>query len=227
MAFGTSKMIPDYENPLFHDIKPFDLTFCFKNPTRIDKGNLKIMKVISKCSFKDAIYNVSRGMSFYEGRYPLSLVLEVINREISPLDAIDMLDKTPKKNYVPHFYQFIHEFKGFIINEILRGDLRKLGDLKKIANINVEFIISLIGLTKILSGIQLPYSEIITILLESDITRNSLRSKLIKSVHEFIETTLKKGEIGSTIIFDFYFTFKAGLGSINYSIVDLKKVNNK
>jgi len=202
MAFGTAKMIPDYENPLLYDIKPFDLTFCFKNPREIDSENLKIMKIISKCSFKDAIYKVSRGMSFIEGSYPVSLILDVLNHEISPLDAINLLDESPKKNYVPHFYQFIHEFKEFIFNEVLKAKLENIGELKKISDTNVETIIKLIGLTNSLAGIQFPYSETIKLLLEPGITRDSLRFKLINTVHEYIQAILNSDKIGNTIIFD-------------------------
>jgi len=102
-AYGSQISIPDQNNPLFHDLKPFDLCYCQKSPVKIEGNIIKTVNVITKCSFKDAINSVSKGMSFVEGYYPLSLVKAVLNKEISPFKANEIAINNPNKTFIPNY----------------------------------------------------------------------------------------------------------------------------
>ena len=117
-AYGSQIIIPDQNNPLFHDLKPFDLCYCKKTPTKIEGNIIKTINIITKCSFRDAIKSVSRGMPFIEGYYPLSLVKNVLNKEISPFHTIDIVVNNPNKLFIPNYNQFIKDFKEFLFNFI-------------------------------------------------------------------------------------------------------------
>jgi hypothetical protein len=58
-AYGSQTIIPDQNNSLFHDLKPFDLCYCKKTPIKIESNLIKTINVITKCSFKDAIKSIS------------------------------------------------------------------------------------------------------------------------------------------------------------------------
>jgi hypothetical protein len=86
-AYSSQIIIPDYNNPLFHDLKPFDLCYCKKTPVKMESNIIKTVNVIKKSSFKDAIKSISKGMEFIEGFYPLSLVEAVLNKQLDPFQA--------------------------------------------------------------------------------------------------------------------------------------------
>lgn len=201
-AYGTHLMVPDYKHHLFFDLKPFDLCYCRKKPKEIEDNNIKIIEVISKCSFKDAIMSVSKGMSFIEGLYPLSLVSRVKDKEISPFKAIEILEDSPKKQFVPHFYQFIFEFKEFMFNSVFKENDFVFDEQQKYSDKEIEIILSLLGISNYLAGIQIPYKLIINSLINTKMNRDTLRVKLISTTHEFIKEILEKKEIGSTHMFD-------------------------
>ena len=83
-AYGTQIVIPDQNNSLYHDLKPFDLCYCQKTPVKIEGNIIKIINVITKCSFKDAISSIEKGMAIIEGYYPLGLIRSVLSKNVSP-----------------------------------------------------------------------------------------------------------------------------------------------
>jgi len=201
-AYGNQIIIPDQNNPLFHDLKPFDLCYCKKTPTKIEGNIIKTINIITKCSFKDGIKSVSRGMSFIEGYYPLSLVKNVLNKEIGPFHAIDMVVNNPNKLFIPNYNQFIKDFKEFLFNFINKEKDYVFEELKTDYEIKSSQILILLNLTNELAGLDLPYPELIKKLLDEDINLEELKSKFLNKVHAHIKKILDKKEIGSTIIFD-------------------------
>jgi len=201
-AYGTHVMVPDYGHNLFFDLKPFDLCYCRKKPKEIDDNNFKIIEVISKCSFKDAIASIAKGMSFLEGLYPLSLVLKVKNKEISPFKAIETLENSPKKKFVPHFFQFIFEFEEFLFNSVFNAADFVFDEQQRYSEKEIEIIISLLDLSSYLAGIQIPFKLIINSIINTKMNKDTLRVKVISTTHEFIKEMLERKEIGSTYIFD-------------------------
>lgn len=201
-AYGNQIIIPDQNNPLFHDLKPFDLCYCKKTPTKIEGNIIKTINIITKCSFKDAIKSISRGMSFIEGYYPLSLVRNVLNKEISPFHAIDTVVNNPNKLFIPNYNQFIKDFKEFLFNFINKEKEYVFEELKTNYEIKSNQILILFNLTNELAGLDLPYPELIKELFDEDINFKEFNSKFLNRVHSYIKKILDKREIGSTIIFD-------------------------
>lgn len=202
IAYGPNLLIPDFNHHLFNDLKPFDLCYCKKIAEEIYKNKYKVIEIIAKCSFKDAIDSISKGMSYVEGYYPLSLVEKALKKEISPFRAIQILEEDPRKKFVPHFHQFIHEFKEFLFKTIFQGDNHLFDDLGKISENNIETILSILNLSNYFIGIQIPYNEIIYTLINPQITKDALREEIINVIHKIIKDILEKKEIGSTFIFD-------------------------
>ncbi|MFX0042720.1 MAG: hypothetical protein ACFE8L_07395 [Candidatus Hodarchaeota archaeon] len=201
-AYGNQIIIPDQNNPLFHDLKPFDLCYCKKTPAKIEGNIIKTINIITKCSFKDAIKSVSRGMPFIEGYYPLSLVKNVLNKEISPFHAIDIVVNNPNKLFIPNYNQFIIDFKEFLFNFINKEKEYVFEELKINYKIKSNQILILLNLTNELAGLDLPYPELIKELLDEDINFEEFKSKFLNKVHTHIQKILDKREIGSTIIFN-------------------------
>ncbi len=194
-------IIPDSENPLFYDIKPFDLCYCKSRPKESNKM-CRIVEPISKCSFKDALESVSKGMQFIEGFYPLSLLKKVLNKEINPFKAIELLKDNKKINYVPHFHQFVYEFEEFLFNIVLKEDSFLFNRIEGISSRHLAKIFSILKLDTLFSGIDISLDFFASILITSNTTSDSLREKTINTLHQFIRTIINKKEIGSTKIFD-------------------------
>lgn len=202
IAYETHILIPDFRNHLFFDLKPFDLCYCKKTPKEVTEEQCKIIEVLTKCSFKDAINSVSKGVKFVEGSYPLSLVQKVLKKELEPFKAIQILEESPKKQYVPHFYQFIYEFKEFLFNTILKEEEYLFNNNEKFIYINFDMILNLLNLKEAISGIQIPPNLILNLFKTPQITKNALRIKVLNILHEYVKEILKKKEIGSTYIFN-------------------------
>ena len=222
-AHGTNVMVPDYSHHLFFDLKPFDLCYCRKKPKEIDDHNFKIIEVISKCSFKDAITSIAKGMSFIEGLYPLSLVSKVKNKEISPFKALEILEESPKKKFVPHFYQFIFEFKEFLFNSVFKEKGFTFDNQHDYSEKEIEIIISLLGLSNYLAGIQIPYKFIINSIINTKMNVDTLRVKVISTTHEFIKEMLEKKDIGSTYIFDLDRMRNTPFSRYSSEIIEIRK----
>jgi hypothetical protein len=201
-AYGSQILIPDQNNPLFHDLKPFDLTYCKKNPVKIEGNLIKTINIITKCSFKFAIDNVAKGMAFIDGFYPLSLVKKVLNRNISPFKADELVVSNPNKTFIPNYNRFIKEFRRFLFDFISKERNYIFEELKLEPEKKVIQFLTLLNLKNKLAGLNLPYLEIINKIIDINIDLNEFKSKLISEIEITIKNILKKREIGSTNIFN-------------------------
>ncbi|MFX1391590.1 MAG: hypothetical protein ACFE9Z_16115 [Promethearchaeota archaeon] len=201
-AYSSQIMIPDYNNPLFHDLKPFDLCYCKKTPIKIESNIIKTINVLKKCTFKDAINSISKGMEFIQVYYPLSLVKSVLNREINPFDAYENVINNPDKIFIPNYDSFIRAFSEFLLNFILKEKEYIFDQLKNDTHINTNQILTLLNLNNEIAGLDLPFTEILERCIFPNITLKSLKSNFLNEIHKVIEITLKKKELGTTSIFD-------------------------
>jgi len=201
-AYSSQIIIPDYNNLLFHDLKPFDLCYCKKTPIKIESNIIKTVNVITKCSFKDAIKSVSKGMEFVEGYYPLSLVKAVLNREIDPFHANELVANNPNGLFVPKYNAFIKAFNEFLLNYIFKERNYIFEELKNNIESNTHQILTLLNLNNELAGLDLPYTDILKLSLYPNINLKDFKSRFLNEVHSIIENILNKREIGSTLIFD-------------------------
>jgi len=215
--------IPDHKNPLFHDLKPFDLCYCKKMPEKIEGNIIKKLNVITKCSFKDAINSISKGMTFIEGYYPLSLVKSVLNKDINPFEAHEKVVNNQNKLFVPHYSQFIEAFREFLFNFIKKEKNYIFEQLKNEPEKKENQIIFLLDLKNELDGIDLPYSEIMEGLFTKDTDLNDFKTKFLENVHTRIEKILNKGEVGATIVFNIKKMRYSQFSKYSFKIVSLRK----
>ncbi|MFX0029255.1 MAG: hypothetical protein ACFE8B_08600 [Candidatus Hermodarchaeota archaeon] len=201
-AYGSQIIIPDQNNSLFHDLKPFDLCYCKKTPVKIESSIIKIVNVITKCSFKDAIKSIYNGMTFIEGYYPLSLVKAVLKKEINPFQANELVTTNPDKLFIPNYNKFVQAFREFLLDFIFNEKDYIFEELKSGFIGNFEQILILLNLTNEMSGLDLPYPEILEKTLSSEINLNEFKSEFLNRTHLFIKEVLNKRELGSTKIFD-------------------------
>ena len=89
-----------------------------KTPVKIESNIIKTVNIITKCSFQDAIKSISKGMNFIEGYYPLSLIKEVLNKDINPFQANEIIANNPNKIFIPNYPQFIQAFRKFLFDYI-------------------------------------------------------------------------------------------------------------
>ena len=204
-AYGARIVIPDQNTALFHDIKPFDLCFCQKNPIKIE-GNIvrtniiRTINIITKCSFKDAISSIEKGMSFIEGYYPLSLVSSVLEKKISPFEAYDKVLNNTNRSFIPNYGKFAKAFRKFLFRFINKEKGYIYDILKKHPRENASQFIILLNLTTELSGLDLPYPEIFHELLNEESDLHEYRKKVMKKIHSIMKDILKLREIGATVI---------------------------
>ncbi len=201
-AYGSQIIIPNYNNPLFHDLKPFDLCYCKKTPIKIESNITKTINVITKCSFKDAIKSISKGMEFIEGYYPLSLIRAVLNKEINPFQANEIVVNNPNMLFVPNYNVFIKEFDKFLLDYIFKEREHIFEELKKDIDLNTNQILTLLNLNSELAGLDLPYNEILKRCLYPNISILEFKSRLLNEIHSIIRDLLNTRRLGSTIIFD-------------------------
>ncbi len=201
-AYGSQIIIPDQNNSIFHDLKPFDLCYCKKTPVKIESNIIKTVNVIKKCSFKDAIKCVSRGMTFIGGFYPLYLIRAVLHKEINPFQANLIVINNPNKLFIPNYSSFIEDFKEFLFGFILNEKEYVFKELKSKVRENINLFLNLLNLTNELAGLDLSFVEILNKLINPKITLKHLKSKFLNELHSLIEEILDKGELGSTIIFN-------------------------
>ncbi|TXT64039.1 MAG: hypothetical protein BAJALOKI3v1_270020 [Promethearchaeota archaeon] len=200
-AYSSQILIPDQNNPLFHDLRPFDLCYCMKTPTKIEGDMIKNINIITKCSFKDAVKNIANGMEYVEGYYPLSLVKSVIKKELDPFEANRIASTNPNRQFTPNYKKFIKEFRKFLFKFINKERSYIFNEIKRNPKNKSDQILILLNLYNDLAGMDLPYSEFIEDILENDMNIDEFKQALIKSVHKYIQKLLKKREIGSTIAF--------------------------
>jgi hypothetical protein len=201
-AYGSQIIIPDQNNPLFHDLKPFDLCFCLKTPVKIEGNIIKTVSVITKCSFKDAIDSIVKGMSFIEGYYPLSLIISVLNKDITPFKANEIATSNSNKTFIPNYNKFLKSLREFLFEFIKKERNYIFQEIKSDLENNVNNIISLLNLKNELAGLHLPYLEIIQHLLEENMTLSDFKIKFLNKIHILIKETLKKRDLGCTTMFN-------------------------
>ncbi|MFX1307987.1 MAG: hypothetical protein ACFFDG_14360, partial [Promethearchaeota archaeon] len=201
-AFGSQIIIPDYNNSLFHDLKPFDLCYCKKTPVKIESNIIKTVSVLTKCSFKDAIKSISKGLEFIEGYYPFSLVRAVLNKEISPFNANEIVVNNPNRLFVPKYNEFIKAFNEFLLNYIFKERDYIFEELKIDLTLNVDQILTLLNLNNELAGLDLPYAEILERSLYPEINLKEFKTRFLNEIHSIIKNIVKEREFGKTIIFD-------------------------
>ncbi len=201
-AYGSQIIIPDQNNSLFHDLKPFDLCYCKKTPVKIESNLIKTVNVIAKCSFKDVIKSVSLGMTFIEGYFPLSLVKAVLDKEINPFQANQLVVENPNKTFIPNYTQFVQSFREFLFSFVFKEKKFVYEELKSDFASKIDQLLLLLDLTNELNGLNLPFIEIINDLLSLDLNLNDMRSKILSETHRYIKNILDKRIRGSTELFE-------------------------
>ncbi|MFW9785260.1 MAG: hypothetical protein ACFFFB_23475, partial [Candidatus Heimdallarchaeota archaeon] len=201
-AYGSQNIIPDQNNPLFHDLNPFDLCYCKKTPIKIESNIIKTVNVIRKCSFKDAIQSVCKGMTFIDGFYPLTLVKSVLDKDISPFQANELVTNSKNKNFVPNYSQFIQAFREFLFNFIIEEKKLIFDEIKSDIEEKSDQILILLNLNNELSGLKLDFSRILKEILAKETSLDNFRSSFLNKTHENINDILEKKDLGSTEIFD-------------------------
>ena len=215
--------IPDHNNPLFHDLKPFDLCYCKKMPEKIEGNIIKKLNIITKCSFTDAINSISKGMTFIEGFYPLSLVKSVLSKEKNPFEAHEEVINNSNKLFIPHYIQFIDAFREFLFNFIKQEKDYIFEQLKDEPDKKENQILFLLDLKSELEGLDLPFSEIMEGLFTKDMDLNDFKSKFLEEIHAYIENILENAEIGSTIVFNLKKMRYSQFSKYSFKIVSLRK----
>ncbi|GAF70936.1 unnamed protein product, partial [marine sediment metagenome] len=160
------------------------------------------INVITKCSFKDAISSIEKGIAFIEGYYPLGLIKSVLSKKVSPFEAYEIALDNPNKQFVPNYGKFLKAFRKFLFNFINKEKEFIYETLKTNPEKNTDQFIILLNLSTELAGLELPYTEIIDALLYEVSSLDEFRTKLTSRVHSTIKKLLKEREVGSTIIFD-------------------------
>jgi len=201
-AYGSQIIIPDKNNSLFHDLKPFDLCYCLKNPVKIEGSVIKTVNVLMKCSFEDAINSIAKGMTFIEGYYPLSLVKKVIQKQLNIFEAYELVANDRNKSFVPNYQNFLEAFKQFLFSYIDKNKDSVFSQLRLNEEENHTKFLLLLDLTNELAGMILPYKEIISKLLKTETHISSFRARFLEEVHLYMKNLLENNDIGSTRIFN-------------------------
>jgi len=201
-AYGAQIVIPDQNTSLYHDLKPFDLCYCQKTPVKIEGKIIKTINVITKCSFKDAISSIEKGIAFIEGYYPLGLIKSVLSKKVSPFEAYEIALENPNKVFVPNYVKYLKAFRKFLFNFINNEKEYIYETLKTNPGKNTNQFIILLNLSTELAGLELPYTEIINDLIFEVSSLDEFRIKLLSRVHSTIIKLLKEREVGSTIVFN-------------------------
>ncbi|MCK4383244.1 MAG: hypothetical protein KAW66_08125, partial [Candidatus Lokiarchaeota archaeon] len=201
-AYGAQIVIPDQNTPLYHDLKPFDLCYCQKTPVKIEGNIIKTISVITKCSFKDAISSIEKGVAFIERYFPLGLIKSVLSKKISPFEAYEIALDNPNKQFVPNYSKFLKAFRKFLFTFINKEKEFIYETLKTNPEKNTNQFIILLNLSTELAGLELPYGKIIKDLLYEISSLDEFRIKLTSRVHSTIKKLLKERVVGSTNIFD-------------------------
>lgn len=170
--FSDGFLIPDKTHPLTHEIKPFNVILCEKNPVAIKSNNVKIMKPLRRINIKTAIELVWNGIEYISSYLPLNLIDELKRYKIDELDAIDNLYEKFKRSFLPNKDSSKKLFHEFIQNKIMK-ELNKIY-LKVIGKPNYkQKVLRMIGFER--------YCEIFTkrtVLQQfklGDLKRNSLQ----------------------------------------------------
>jgi len=142
--FSEGFLIPDPSHPLTHELKPFDLTLCFKAPISVKRGNIKIHRPIKKINIKTAIELAYKEVEFITSYLPFDVIKKLKNHEVDELDALFYIKNLMPNLFSPKKQSFIKHFKRFVENQIKRDlnefYLKIIGEKK-----NREKILKLLG----------------------------------------------------------------------------------
>ncbi|TXT63995.1 MAG: hypothetical protein BAJALOKI3v1_280033 [Promethearchaeota archaeon] len=114
--FNDGFIIPEKDNPLTYEIKPFDLILCLKEPITIKPSNIKIFRPIRKLGIKTAIDLVYEGIVYVCSYLPFNIVADLKNHKIDEIDAYNRINQqfenifSPKKDrFKYHFNKLMQE----------------------------------------------------------------------------------------------------------------------
>ncbi len=201
-AYDARQIIPDPNNPLTPELKPFDLCFCKKEALSIEGNILKTIQLLHKCTFQEAIQAITRGTEFIERYFPLHLVKSVIEKEISPFDAYDIVNNNPNQSYIGNYENFKQAFNEFLFKFIKEHKDVIFSSIKANPEKSYDKLILLLNLQNLISGINYNFSRIMNDLLPKYDDLNSLKEAFFNEIHKFISQKIQENQPGSTIIFD-------------------------
>lgn len=118
--FSEGYLIPDETHPLTHEIQPFNIILCEKNPIVIKSNNIKIMKPLRRVNIKTAIELVWAGIEYISSYLPLNLIKELKKYKIDELDAIDKIFEAFNNSFLPNKDTSLKIFHEFIQNKIIK-----------------------------------------------------------------------------------------------------------
>ncbi|MGV9197591.1 MAG: hypothetical protein ACOC4M_01970 [Promethearchaeia archaeon] len=238
-AYSSQIIVPDQNNPLFHDLKPFDLCICKKTPISIESNIIKKIQILNKCTFEEAIQLVGEGVVFIEGYYPLSLIQKINNREINPFDAYYEIIKNPNREFIPNYKLFVSSFKKFLTDFIDKEREyvfeQVINDPEKYAN----QILLVSNFYHDIKGIDMDFTEIIKEITQShpNIDIHTFRKTFIQQLEEVISTLLAEKKTGSTSIFNLkkmkntpfskYFDQILEIRRKEFQNAEIKKIDNR
>ncbi len=137
--FHEGFIIPDDTHPLTNQIKPFDLTLCFKKPVAIKGNGIKILRPSIRVNLPTALNLVWDGMEFITSQFPFQIIQDMKNFKIDEMDAIEQLQHffqesiLPKKEEVRKIIiEFVRTRIKKELNELYQKLITKKGNKNKI-----------------------------------------------------------------------------------------------
>ena len=118
--FSDSYLIPDKSHPLTHEIQPFDLLLCEKKPVAIMSRNVKIIKPLRRINVKTAIELIWSGIEYISSYLPLKLIENLKCFKIDELDALDNVEESFNKSFLPKKAENKKLFFEFIQHKIIK-----------------------------------------------------------------------------------------------------------
>ena len=131
---------------------------------------------------------------------PLSIIIIPIT--IFKRLRLKIIANNPNKIFIPNYPQFIQAFRKFLFDYIFEEREYIFEELKSEFRVKSDQILILLNLENELSGLNLPYSEILTNILKSGYDFNEFKVKFLNKIHQFIKNLLLIRDPGSTEIFD-------------------------
>lgn len=116
--FSQGYLIPEKNNPLTNEIRPFDLILCLKKPLEIKKDNVQIYRPLRRINIRSAISLVYKGLNFVSSYIPLYLVKLLRNHKIDEIEVITRMNQSFDKMFFPRKEEFKELFQSFIEKKI-------------------------------------------------------------------------------------------------------------
>lgn len=201
-AFDARQIIPDPNNPLTPELKPFDLCFCKKEALLIEGNVLKTVQLIHKCTPQEAIQAIAKGMQFIEKYFPFQIIKSVIEREISPFDAYEIVNNNQNQIFIGNYDSFKKAFNDFLFNHIEEHKDVIFNTIKENPENSYDRLTVLMKLQPVLSGIKYNFSRILNNILPKYEKLAELKKAFLDEIHNFISQKLEEKRMGSTNLFD-------------------------